>query len=164
MPAKWVIWVYSVVVRVLKSSCISLYTAVFRALTPSYQAKIPTFLLMVMLLLSSCNLIKWRDGVLQIRAVIEGDIKGHRIYCEKTINLSDKHFGVMCHLDGNMDIKYRIHHLKEQKQIDFVVDKPKNYGHKVLATSSLIIPKLSPAKTIANNHYGTIMALVERLP
>ena len=89
-------------------------------ITMRVNIKISPFLIMVMLLLSSCNLIKWRDGALQIRAVIEGDIKGHRIYCEKTINLGDKHFGIMCHLDGNMDIKYRIHHLKEQKQIDSI--------------------------------------------
>ena len=82
--------------------------------------------LALVLMGSGCSLIPFKYGPLQIKAVIEGEIKGYRIHCEKTIDLGDGKWGLMCSLGNDMDVKYRIRHItKDQTQIEFLVGKAK---------------------------------------
>lgn len=119
----------------------------------------------LLLLLSGCSLLPFKSTPLQIKAVIEGEIKGHRIHCEKTLNMGDGRWGLMCSLGNDMDVKYRVRPIaKDQAQIDFVVGKSKEGQHKVLATPSVMVQKTYTAKTIADTHYGTIMVMAERMP
>ncbi len=171
MPTKkkLALFVYAVVVRVLKFSCISLYTLVFRALSPSHKTKISQFLFVnfwFLIFLPGCSLLPFLNKAhLQIKAIIEGEIKGHHVYCEKNLDLGDGKWGIMCSLGNDMDVKYRVRPIaKDQAQIEFLVHKIKEGHHKVLATSTVMLKKYSNGQTISSNHYGTITALAERLP
>ena len=121
---------------------------------------------LILILLPGCSLLPFLNKAhLQIKAIIEGEIKGHRIYCEKNLNLADGHWGIMCHLSDNIDIKYRIKPItNDQAKIEFLVHKTKEGHHKVLATSTVMLKKSSSGHTVSSNHYGTITALAERLP
>src|SRR5580704_13914657 len=100
--------------------------------------------LALVLMGSGCSLIPFKYGPLQIKAVIEGEIKGYRIHCEKTIDLGDGKWGLMCSLGNDMDVKYRIRHItKDQTQIEFLVGKAKEGRHKILAASSVMVKKTS---------------------
>lgn len=118
-----------------------------------------------LLLLSGCSLLPFKNSPLQIKAVIEGEIKGHRIHCEKTLDLGDGRWGVMCSLGNDMDVKYRVRPIaRDQAQIEFVVGKSKEGQHKVLAAPTVMVKKTHSARTVSSSHYGTIMVMAERIP
>lgn len=118
-----------------------------------------------LLLLPGCSLLPFKNSPLQIKAVIEGEIKGHRIHCEKTLNLGDGRWGVMCSLGNDMDVKYRVRPIaKDQAQIEFVVGRSKEGQHeKILAAPTVMVNKSYSTRTVSSGHNGTIMVIAERI-
>ena len=75
-----------------------------------------------LILLSGCQLLPFKNFPMEIKAVIDGEIKGHKIHCEKRIDLADGRWGVMCDVDNDMDVKYRVRPMNNDiTQIEFVL-------------------------------------------
>lgn len=126
----------------------------------------PARLLLTSLLLASgCTLFPLsKSAPFQIKAVIEGEIKGHKIHCEKTIDLADGKWGVMCNVGNDMDVKYRVRPMSnDAAQIEFLVGKSKQGREKVIATPSVIVKKSQSAKNVTTTHSANIMVMAERI-
>lgn len=122
-------------------------------------------ILLSLFLLSGCKLFPFDKGMpFQIKAVIEGEIKGHKIHCEKTIDLADGKWVVMCNVGNDMDVKYRVRPMvNEQTHVEFLVGKSKDGREKVIATPTLIIKKAQSARTVTTTHSASIIVMAERI-
>jgi hypothetical protein len=113
-------------------------------------------------LFSGCALLSFfKENPLKIKASVEGEIKGHHIRCEKTLELGDGKWGVMCSIDNGLDIKYRMREIAdEHTQVEFLVEKSKDGKEKIIATPSLLLKKTEIAKNVVstNNSYLSIVA------
>lgn len=115
---------------------------------------------MSLLMMSGCSFIPFlKEHPIQIKATVEGQIKGHNVRCEKTLELGSGKWGLMCSINNDFDIKYRMRKLRgEETEIEFLVEKAKT--SKVIATPTLIVNHSKAAKnTIDIKHsYFTIVA------
>jgi hypothetical protein len=119
-------------------------------------------LLALVFVLSGCSLLPFKSTPLQIKAVIEGEIKGHHIHCEKTLNLGNGKWGIMCRLGNDMDVKYRIRSItKDQTQIEFLVGKAKEGRHKIIAAPTVMVNKAHSTRTVTSAHNANIMVMAE---
>ena len=101
---------------------------------------------------------------MQIRAVIEGDIKGHRIRCEKTLDLADGRWGVMCNVGNELDVKYRVRPLSpDLAQVEFVVGKSKEGLRKIIATPMMVVKKAQSAHVVTTTRSANIVVMAERI-
>jgi uncharacterized protein YbcI len=116
-------------------------------------------------LLSGCTFLPLaKDTPFQIKAVIEGEIKGHKIHCEKTIDLADGKWGVMCNVGNDMDVKYRVRPMSDElTQVEFVVGKAKEGREKLIATPTLLVKKAQSARTVSTTNTSSITVLAERV-
>lgn len=92
-------------------------------------------------LLSEYSMLRFfKENPIKIKASVEGEIKGHHIRCEKTLELGEGKWGVMCGIDNGLDIKYR--------------------HEKIIAAPSLLVKKSETAKNVVttNSSYLTIIA------
>jgi hypothetical protein len=102
---------------------------------------------------------------LQIKAMVEGEIKGYKIHCEKMINVADGKWGVMCSLGNGLDVKYRISPTtsSEQTHMEFVVGKAKEGREKIIATPALVVKKTQSVHTTTTTPKSSIMVKAERV-
>lgn len=121
-------------------------------------------LLMILIFLPGCGLLRFfKEHPFQIKATVEGEIKGHKIFCEKTLQLGDDKWGVMCGIDNGLDIKYRVRPLtNDQAQIEFVVGKSKAGREKIIATPTLIVNKAESSRNIITSKNSYIAIVAER--
>src|SRR5262245_1532367 len=106
------------------------------------------------ILLPGCSLLRFfKESNLKIKATVEGDIKGHHIRCEKTLELGDGKWGLMCSIDNGLDIKYRMREIAdEHTQVEFLVEKSKAGQAKIIATPALLVKKSEMAKNIVSTN------------
>src|SRR5262245_24636439 len=120
------------------------------------------FLPLIFLFFPSCSMLRFfKENPLKIKATVEGKIKGHHIRCEKTLELGDGKWGLMCSIDNGLDIRYRIRQIADDHtQVEFLVEKSKPGHQKIIATPALLVKKLETAKNIisTNSSYLTIVA------
>jgi hypothetical protein len=123
------------------------------------------FLLALMFLISGCSLLPLIKGkTFQIKAVIEGEIKGHKIHCEKMLDLADGKWGVMCNVGNDMNVKYRVRTMTDEvAQVEFIVGKAKNGHQKVIATPSVLVKKSESARNVLTTSTSSISVLAERI-
>ena len=123
-------------------------------------------LMFSLIVLPGCGFLRFfKDHPFQIKATIEGEIKGHKIFCEKTLQLGDGKWGLMCGIDNGLDIKYRLRSLtNDQAQVEFLVGKSKDGREKVIATPTLIVKKAESARTITSTINSYITVVAERIP
>lgn len=122
--------------------------------------------LLCLLLLPSCKILSALKGAsLQIKAVIEGEIQGHQIRCEKTIDLADGQWGVMCSVNNGVDVKYRVKSVKDDiAHLEFVVDKKISPGkQKLIAAPSLLVKRDRAAKNVTTTKSSNIVIMAERM-
>ncbi len=121
--------------------------------------------LLSLFLFPGCKLFPFVKGMpFQIKAVIEGEIKGHKIHCEKTLDLVDGTWGVMCNVGNDMDVKYRVRPMsKDLAQIEFIVGKSKEGYEKVIAAPTIVVKRAHSAQTITTTHSANIMVMAERI-
>jgi hypothetical protein len=126
------------------------------------RANVP---LCAIVILSGCSLLPFVKGQpFKIKAVIEGEIKGHKIHCEKMLDLADGKWGVMCNVGNDMDVKYRVRPMADESaQIEFIVGKAKNGREKVLATPSVLVKKSESARNVSTTKSSSITVLAERI-
>jgi hypothetical protein len=115
--------------------------------------------------LSGCSLLPLFKGKpFQIKAVIEGEIKGHHIRCEKTLELGDGKWGLMCSIDNGLDIKYRMREIAdEHTQVEFLVEKSKAGRGKIIATPALLVKKSETATNVVSTHNSYLTIVAERI-
>ena len=122
---------------------------------------IPTMLLLI----GGCSLSPLlRHAPFQIKAVIEGEIKGHKIRCEKTIHLADGKWSVLCNVGNDMDVKYRVRPMNnDQAQVEFIVGKSKDGQQKVIATPTVVVKKDQSTKNVTTTGSSNIVVMAERI-
>lgn len=117
------------------------------------------------LFFSGCKLFPFlKELPFEIKAVIEGEIKGHKVRCEKMLDLADGKWGVMCSLGNDMDVKYRVRNINSSlAQIDFVVGKSKEGQEKIIATPTVLVKRAHSAQTTVSNEKTSLTVLAERI-
>jgi hypothetical protein len=122
-------------------------------------------LVFILVFLPGCSLFPLiKNMPLQIKAVIEGEIKGHKIHCEKMLDLTDGKWGIMCNVGNDMDVKYRIKPMSNDvAQIEFVVGKSKEGRQKIFAAPTVVVKKTHSAKNVFTTHNANIIVMAERL-
>lgn len=117
------------------------------------------------LFFSGCKLFPFlKELPFEIKAVIEGEIKGHKVRCEKMLDLADGKWAVMCSLGNDMDVKYRIRNINNGlAQIEFVVGKSKEGREKIIATPTVLVKRSQSAQTTVSNEKSSITVLAERI-
>jgi hypothetical protein len=122
-------------------------------------------LLWGLLLLPGCSFLRFfKEHPLQIKATVEGEIKGHHIKCEKTLRLGDGKWGLMCSIDNGMEIKYRVRPIAQDKtQVEFLVAKSKEGRQKVIATPTVVVKKTETARNVTTTDSSYITVVAERI-
>jgi hypothetical protein len=122
-------------------------------------------LLMILIFLPGCGLLRFfKEHPFQIKAVIEGEIKGHKIHCEKNLDVANGKWGVMCSIDNGLDIKYRVRPLtNEQTQVEFLVGKSKDGREKVIAMPRVVVKRAHSARTVTTSKNSYITVVAERI-
>ena len=121
--------------------------------------------LTVLVLFSGCSFLRFlKEHPLQIKATVEGEIKGHHIRCEKTLELGDGKWGLMCSIDNGLDIKYRMREIgDEHTQVEFIVEKSKNGYGKVIATPAVLVKKSETATNVISTKSSYLTIVAERI-
>lgn len=121
--------------------------------------------LVSLFLLVGCQHLSNLKIPLQIKAVIEGEIKGHKIHCEKTLALDKGQWGVMCSIGNDMDVKYRVNKLHDgQALVEFMVSKDKAGESKVIAAPALLVKENRSAQNVSTTDNSNIIVTAERIP
>ena len=121
--------------------------------------------ILTLLLLPGCASLSQLKIPVQIKAVLEGEIKGHKVRCEKDIDLSKGQWGLMCEVGGGIFVHYQPEQINpKQTGISFVVSKEKAGEQKVIAAPMLIMQagRTVVNQTITNTANFAIMA--EHIP
>ena len=118
----------------------------------------------VILLLCSCQHVdSLFTPLLMLKAVIQGQIKGVLINCEKVVSVQE-HWQIMCKIGDDIDIKYRTKRLdRNNTQLEVMIDKAKGDRRKIIAEPVLMVTRNQPAllDTIGKNSHINIR--VERI-
>lgn len=81
-----------------------------------------------------------------LKAVVEGDIKGVAIHCEKTLELGNVHWEVMCKVSDEIDVKYRTKTINNgQTKLEILIDKQSGDTTKTIAAPMVIVSRDKPA-------------------
>lgn len=81
-----------------------------------------------------------------LKAVIQGNVKGVDIHCEKSLNLGRGKWEVMCKASDEIEIKYRTLKLENDRtKIELMINKKKRGRRKAVASPSLIVKRGYPA-------------------
>jgi hypothetical protein len=100
----------------------------------------------------------------QIKAAIEGEVKGVKILCEKTLELDRGEWGVMCRAGNNIDVKYRMQRFNdEQTKVEFLVAKEKNGEQKLIAAPVMIVKDRHPSSSESATHNSNVLIKAERV-
>jgi hypothetical protein len=123
-------------------------------------------LVLGLLLFSGCSFLRFfKEHPLQIKATVEGEIKGHHVKCEKTLQLGDGKWGLMCSIDNGMEIKYRVRPIADDRtQVEFLVGKSKEGREKIIANPSVVVKKTETARNITATDNTHITIVAERIP
>ncbi len=115
--------------------------------------------------LCGCSLLHFlKENPLQIKATVEGEIKGHHIRCEKTLKLGDGKWGLMCSIDNGLDVKYRVREIADDHtQVEFIVEQHKSGYGKLIATPALLIKKSETATNVISTKSSYLSIVAERI-
>jgi hypothetical protein len=120
---------------------------------------------LIFLLLPGCSFLRFfKEFPLQIKATVEGEIKGHQIRCEKTLEIGDGKWGLMCSIDNGLDIKYRMREIAdEHTQVEFLVEKSKAGRGKIIATPAMLVKKSETATNVISTKSSYLTIVAERI-
>lgn len=95
------------------------------------------------LVLMSCKHLQFlKDLPIEINAIIEGEIKGHRVFCEKRISLGNGKWQVMCGAGNDTEIKYRTQAITADKTVvEFLIGKSKDTYEKIIAQPIVMVKR-----------------------
>src|SRR5580704_4205947 len=82
-----------------------------------------------------------------LKAVVQGEIKGMAIHCEKTLTLGNARWEVLCKVSDDIDIKYRTQTINhKQTKLEILIDKQSAGHKKTLAAPMVIVNQGKPAR------------------
>jgi hypothetical protein len=115
----------------------------------------------LVLLLSSCQHLDYLFApLLMLKAVIQGQVKGVLINCEKVVSVQE-HWHIMCKIGDDIMIKYRTTKLDyDNTRLEVMIDKAKGNRRKIIAEPVLVVSRNQPAllNTIGKNSHINIRA------
>ncbi len=83
-----------------------------------------------------------------LKAVVQGEIKGMAIHCEKTLTLGNARWEVMCKVSDEIDIKYRTKAINNnQTKLEILIDKQSGDGQKTIFAPMVVVSKDKPSST-----------------
>jgi hypothetical protein len=115
---------------------------------------------LVLLLFSCQHLDSLFAPLLMLKAVIQGQVKGVLINCEKVVSVGE-HWHIMCKIGDDIMIKYRTTKLDhDNTRLEVMIDKAKGDRRKIIAEPVLVVTRNQPAllNTIGKNSYINIRA------
>ena len=124
-----------------------------------------SLLFVVLFLLSGCKHI----GLLfeppaTLKAIVQGEIKGLSIHCEKTLILGRLKWELMCKVSDDIDIKYRTQRLNDhQTQLEIMIDKQKGEDRRILIATTIIVSPNKPATLVSMNDKGRVDVRAEQI-
>lgn len=123
-------------------------------------------ILIFLAIISGCGHLQQflKDNPIEINALIEGEIKGHRVFCEKKISLGNGKWQLMCGAGNDTEIKYRTQSITDDKTIvEFLIGKSKENYEKVIAQPVFIVKKdQGPRHMITTTDTANLKVTVER--
>ncbi len=97
-----------------------------------------------------------------LKAVVEGDVKGMAIHCEKTLELGNVNWEVMCKVSDEIDIKYRTKSINNsQTKLEILIDKQSGDIKKTIAAPMVIVSRGKPASIETVTEKGRIAIKTE---
>lgn len=100
-----------------------------------------------------------------LKAVVQGEIKGMTIHCEKTLNLGVVKWEVMCRVSDEIDIKYRTQLINaHQTRLEILIDKQSIDGQKTIAAPIMIVSRDKPAVLETISDKSRIDIRAEQIP
>jgi hypothetical protein len=100
-----------------------------------------------------------------LKAVVQGQIKGVSIHCEKILKLGNVKWEVMCKVSDDIDIKYRTQAINnDQAKLEIVVDKQAGDSIKTLVAPVIFFSKNKPAILETAIEKGHIAIRTEPMP
>jgi hypothetical protein len=117
-----------------------------------------------LLMLPGCKLFPLKEFPFEIKASIEGEIKGHKIHCEKSINLGDGKWAVMCGVGNDTEIKYCVRPLPDdKKKLEFLVAKSSQEGQEKIIAAPTLIVKREQVITTSTSKNTNLVVMAERI-
>lgn len=100
-----------------------------------------------------------------LKAVVQGEIKGMTIHCEKILNLGVAKWEVMCKVSDDIDIKYRTQTINaRQTKLEILIDKQSTDGEKTIVAPTMIVSRDEPAVLEAISDKSRIDIRAEQIP
>lgn len=97
-----------------------------------------------------------------LKAVVQGEIKGMSIHCEKTLKLGNARWEVMCKVSDEIDIKYRTKVINNsQTKLEILIDKQSGDSKKTIAAPMVIVSRDKPVSVETVNDKGRIAIRTE---
>jgi hypothetical protein len=117
------------------------------------------------LFLSGCSFLPFlKQMPFEIKASIEGEIKGHRIHCEKTLKIAEGKWAFMCGVGNDTDVKYRVRSINDtEAQVEFLISKDKEGEQKIIAAPALFIKTARSTQSVTTTNTANIIVSVERI-
>lgn len=80
-----------------------------------------------------------------LKAVVQGEIKGMAIHCEKILTLGSNKWEVMCKVSDEIDIKYRTQTINDrQTKLEILIDKQSGDHQKTILAPTVIVSRDNP--------------------
>ena len=121
----------------------------------------------IALFMTSCKHLEqfFKSNPIEINAIIEGEIKGHRVFCEKKISLGNGKWQVLCGAGNDTEIKYRTQPITADKTIvEFLIGKSKDTYEKIIAQPIVIVKKdQGPRHVLTMTDTANLKLIVERI-
>lgn len=118
-------------------------------------------LVSMLMLLTSCKHLSIKDFPLQLKTIVEGEIKGYPVFCESDVDFNKGGWGFLCGMGNGIDVKYRVRPITQDKaQLDLMITQDKDGTEKVVALPTLIVKKSRASRNTieAANANITVMA------
>jgi hypothetical protein len=121
-------------------------------------------LFLFFLMLPGCKLFPMKEFPFEIKASIEGEISGHKIHCEKSLNLGDGKWAVMCGVGNDTEIKYRVRPLPDDRnKLEFLVAKSSKEGQEKIIAAPTLIVKREQVITTSTSKNTNLVVMAERI-
>ncbi len=121
-----------------------------------------SFVLLFLTMLSGCQHLALGIPI-QIKAGIEGNIKGINIKCENSLELNHGQWGVMCQAGNDINVKYQVKSLPgDLSKLKFLVAKEKEGHQKIIASPALILKSGERSSSTVTTDTSNILIKAER--
>lgn len=115
-------------------------------------------------LLQGCKHFSIKDFPLQLKTMIEGEIKGFPVFCENDIDFKKGGWGFLCGMGHGIDVNYRVKPITPDKaQLDLVITQNKEGTEKVVALPTLIVKRSNASRNTIEMAGTNITVMAEHI-